>query len=453
MLLSKWKIETLHEAFKTPYKPNLSPYISTQKEDLSRIATEIKNSRTFTTQSQYNSNTYNEKKSSFPTYATKTVVNNEPNAEVITYNYDYAYYGPLSSEIIINNPEEVIQSGALKGSIIPGQESIKKTLPPIYENINNQNLDNFNIGNQPNMGNMGLVGQGINIPKEEIVPNNNIDNIIPGSVYETKLIDKNTVENKTPEVTPAVEENAGAEKEPIKETVALKKYVIDNPNGRIVSFPGDYSTDDSEEYTAINTLNQDLGSPWKLYTDKDGIKLYFKPYPVKDEKGKDAESVIGYCEATLDFPASKVIQKINDFEFRKETDDQYKKGKLINERMEGNIKYMDMYLYMKMPFIFSDRDFVVQKKCWLDYNGNKDHALFYLHSIDNPNYPPGSKLVRGTYENRSGYIKPLGGNQCQIVTVSAMDVKMSLGYDTMAKNGAEMQEKWVKNLRKQLAKC
>ena len=141
MLLSKRKIETLHEAFKTPYKPNLSPYISTQKEDLSRIATEIKNSRTFTTQSQYNSNTYNEKKSSFPTYATKTVVNNEPKAEVITYNYDYAYYGPLSSEIIINSPEEVIQSGALKGSIIPGQESIKKTLPPIYENINVQNLD------------------------------------------------------------------------------------------------------------------------------------------------------------------------------------------------------------------------------------------------------------------------------------------------------------------------
>jgi len=139
------------------------------------------------------------------------------------------------------------------------------------------------------MGNMGLVGQGINIPKEEIVPNNNIDNIIPGSVYETKLIDKNTIENEIPEVTPAVEENAGAEKEPIKETVALKKYVIDNPNGRIVSFPGDYSTDDSEEYTAINTLNQDLGSPWKLYTDKDGIKLYFKPYPVKDEEGRFVE--------------------------------------------------------------------------------------------------------------------------------------------------------------------
>ena len=448
MLLSKWKIETLHEAFKTPYKPILSSYVSTQKEDLSRIATEIKNSRTFTSKSQYNSNTYNERKSSFPIYATKTVAKNEPTPEIITYNYDYVYYGPLSSEILINNPEEVIQSGALKGSIIPGQESIKKTLPPIYENINNQNLDNFNIG---------TAGQGINIPNGEIAPeqlqNNNIDNIIPGNVYETKLIDKNTTSNEIPEVTPAIEENAPAEEEPIKETVALKKYVIDNPNGRIVSFPGDYSTDDFEEYTAINTLNQDLGSPWKLYTERDSIKLYFKPYPVKDEKGKDAESVIGYCEATLDFPASKVIEKINDYEFRKNIDGQYRRGKLINERMEGNIKYMDMYLYMKMPFIFSDRDFVVQKKCWLDYNGNKDHALFYLHSVDNPNFPPVSKLVRGTFENRSGYVKPLGSNKCQIVTVSAMDVKMSLGYDTMAKNGAEMQEEWIKGLRKHLAKC
>ena len=215
--------------------------------------------------------------------------------------------------------------------------------------------------------------------------------------------------------------------------------------------PDNYSTDDEEEFTAIKTLNEDISS-WKKYTDKDGIKLYFKPYPVKDEKGNDCESVIGYCEAILDFPASKVITKMNDFNFRKNVDDQYKKGNLISERMEGNIKYMEMYLFMKMPFIFSDRDFVVRKKCWIDYNGNKDHALFYIHSIENPQYPPNKKLVRGNYANRSGYIKPLSDNQCQINVVTAMDVKMSLGVSTMSKNGAEMQEKWVKNLRKELAK-
>ena len=143
---------------------------------------------------------------------------------------------------------------------------------------------------------------------------------------------------------------------------------------------------------------------------------------------------------------------MNDFSFRQKVDENYKKGKLISESMEGNIKYMEIYLYMKMPFIFSDRDFVIKKKCWLDYNGNKDHALFFIHSVENPQFPPTKKLVRGTFENRSGYIKPLGDNQCQLNVVTAMDVKMSLGVSTMSKNGAEMQEKWISNLRKELAK-
>jgi hypothetical protein len=194
-------------------------------------------------------------------------------------------------------------------------------------------------------------------------------------------------------------------------------------------------------------------SPYYEVNEKGEYVYEVDDEEMKDEEGKDAESVIGYCEAILDFPASKVIEKMNDFEFRRNVDANYKKGNLISERMEeGNIKVMEMYLYLKMPFIFSDRDFVVKKKCWLDYNGNKDHALFFIHSVENPQFPPTKKLVRGTFENRSGYIKPLGDNQCQLNVVTAMDVKMSLGVSTMSKNGAEMQEKWVNNLRKELAK-
>jgi hypothetical protein len=33
-----------------------------------------------------------------------------------------------------------------------------------------------------------------------------------------------------------------------------------------------------------------------------------------------------------------------------------------------------------------------------------------------------------------------------------MDIKMSLGVERMSSNGAEMQEKWIKSLRKELAK-
>jgi gas vesicle protein len=230
-----------------------------------------------------------------------------------------------------------------------------------------------------------------------------------------------------------------------------KKYPITTTPNSVVSLPENYSTDDEDEFNAIKILNEDL-SAWKLYTDKEDIKVWFKSFPTKDEKGEDTEGVIGYTEATLNIPASKLITNLNDFNFRTGTDEQYKKGKLISEsNIDGNIKVMILYLYMKMPFIFSDRDFVVQKKCWLDYNGNKDHALFYMHSVENSEYPAKDKPVRGTYVNRSGYVKPLGDNQCKINVVTCMDIKLNVGVERMSKSGAEMQESWIKALKKKLA--
>ena len=449
----------MHELFTAPYKPTLIN-ISDQKEEMVRLS-KIRHSSLMAEPviKKYKSYTENYKKSSFPVYNIKTVSTLTNNTKEINgNNINYNIY-PLKREIIIRNPEEIIQSGILKSSIR------KEGYPSIYEEPKfnpftgihiNQELNNNNISEPIQIKqNLEDKVQDIKEPNQEILdknipqsiePTNEIDKIIPGKLTETVKIDENELEEMENEENPQPEENNEI---PVEETITAKKYII--KSGNIVSLPENYSTDDEDEMIAINTLNEDISS-WKKYTDKDGIKLYFKPYPVKDEEGKDVESVIGYCEAILDFPASKVISKMNDFEFRKNVDDQYKKGNLISERMEGNIKYMDMYLFMKMPFIFSDRDFVVRKKCWLDYNGNKDHALFYIHSIESPEYPPKKKLVRGNYANRSGYIKPLGDNQCQLNVVTAMDVKMSLGVSTMSKNGAEMQEKWIKNLRKELAK-
>ena len=459
MLLTKRKLQIIHELFTAPYKPTLIN-ISDQKEEMVRLS-KIRHSSLMTEPviKKYKSYTENYKKSSFPVYNIKTVSTLTNNTKEINgNNINYNIY-PLKREIIIRNPEEIIESGILKSSIR------KEGYPSIYEEPKfnpftgihiNQELNNNNISEPIQIKqNLEDKVQDIEEPNKEILdknipqniePTNEIDKIIPGKLTETVKIDENELEEMENEENPQPEENNEI---PVEETITAKKYII--KSGNIVSLPENYSTDDEDEMIAINTLNEDISS-WKKYTDKDGIKLYFKPYPVKDEEGKDVESVIGYCEAILDFPASKVISIMNDFEFRRNYDDQYKKGNLISERIEGNIKYMEMYLFMKMPFIFSDRDFVVRKKCWLDYNGNKDHALFYLHSIENPEYPPKKKLVRGNYANRSGYIKPLGDNQCQLNTVTAMDVKMSLGVSTMSKNGAEMQEKWIKNLRKELAK-
>lgn len=440
MLLSKRKIKTIQDLFRSPDKPILMD-ISNQKEEISRLS-QSKNYMNLSNpkESKYKSYTEEIKKSSFPVYNTKTSTYNNSTINNYTYDSNYYYDYPKRREIIIKNPEEIIESGLLKSKVRP------EGTTSIYENLNaNQapEINNNPIEIQQNNQNEPInIGDTIQQNVEETQniieePSKEIDNIIPGPLAETVKLDENPQEE--------IKEEAPVEE--IKEG----KYKVQS--GNIVALPDNYSTDDEDIFTAIKTLNEDVSS-WKKYTDKDGIKLYFKPYPVKDEDGKDTESVIGYCEAIIDFPASKVIAKMNDFEFRRNVDANYKKGKLINERMEeGNIKIMEMYLYLKMPFIFSDRDFVVKKKCWLDFNGNKDNALFFIRSYENPEYPPNKKLVRGTFENRSGYIKPLGDNKCQVNVVTAMDVKMSLGVSTMSKNGAEMQEKWVKNLRSELAKC
>ena len=431
MLLSKGKIKLIHELFSLPYKPSL---INTedQKEQLSQLI-EFQNSTNvlIPIKPQYKTRTEELKKSSFPSYNMNTVSIEDNNINQKDSNYQSLYY-PLRREINIKSPEAIIESGVLKSSIRK-----EGNFPSIYDDLNVNQIVANSPPEQPleNQANLTNVQTTVQNEDPQNADEDEIDKIIPGDLTKTVKLDDKELENinETPVVEPTQE----------------KKYKISS--GNIVTVPENYSTDDEDEFTAINTLNEDVSS-WKQYTDKNGIKLYFKPYPVKDEDGKDVESVIGFCEAVLDFPAGDVINKMNNFEFRKNVDDQYKKGKLLSEKMEGNIKIMEMYLYMKMPFIFSDRDFVVRKKCWLDYNGNKDHALFYIHSIEHPEYPAKKKPVRGNFANRSGYIKPLGDNKCQLNVVTAMDVKMSLGVSTMSKNGAEMQEKWIGNLRKELAK-
>ena len=357
------------------------------------------------------------------------------------------------------------------------QDSAKQKLSDVGDSVQQKYNDiKDSVGDK-----LGEMKESVEEKIEGIKDDNNIDNIIPGKLTETINLGSEGAKETAAAVTgtaaavgaaaagaaatatEAAGEVAAGDSalllksdnpaESAQEVAATpaKKYPITSTPNSVVVLPENYSTDDEDEFNAIKILNEDL-SVWKLYTDKEDIKVWFKSFPTKDEKGEDTEGVIGYTEATINCPASKLITSLNDFNFRTDTDEQYKKGKLISENtIDGNIKEMILYLYMKMPFIFSDRDFVVQKKCWLDYNGNKDHALFYMHSVENSEYPPKDKPVRGTYVNRSGYVKALGDNQCKINVVTCMDIKLNVGVERMSKSGAEMQEKWIKALRKKLA--
>ena len=321
MLLSKKKIQVIHNLFEVPYKPALIN-IAEQKEDTTKLS-QIINPMNFSQKLKNNNINIEEslKKSSFPSYNIKNDSNdNNVNNIINIYDIQKPIDYHLKREIMINNPEEIIESGILKSQV--KNEGISS----IYDDIDQFKVNQVNKGVniippeqsldiQNNLENNQQIEDSAqnNIQNGE-EPANEIDKIIPGPLTENVKLDEDDIEkvNETPVVEETVE----------------KKYKI--ISGNIVTVPENYSTDDEEEYIAIKTLNEDVSS-WKKYTDKNGIKLYFKPYPVKDEDGKDVESVIGYCEAILDFPASKVIPKMNNFDFRKNVDDQYKKGNLINE--------------------------------------------------------------------------------------------------------------------------
>ena len=477
MLLPKGKFQLLQQMFRVPFRPSNEKYDSEENE-LIKFSNHLSknlynNSSTILSPSQKKSslkdviNDDKEKKSSFPSYDFSNI-NSNINYSIDDIRSPQIYYN-LSKEIIIENPEEVIQSGCLNGSLNKQTTTYKST---IYEDLNQE--INYNLVKTPNINYNVNLNTNTNINNFENQINNadleanneqeksnnlTVSKLIPGDGTKTVKIDNIPNDQISAAEENPIEENKNEdlnqkEEEPVVEDVpivAAKKYQI-TKTGNVVVIPDNYSTDDEDEYKAINTLSEDL-STWQKKLDENGIKIYFRPFPTKDDKGKDSESVLCFVDLILDFPATTVISKLNDFCFRQKMDEFYEKGKLINEKViDGNIKVSELYLYMKMPFIFSDRDFVVQRKCWLDHNGNKDHALFYLHSIENPDFPAKEKPLRANFEYKSMYIKPLGPNQCKLNNVTAMDLKLSVGVSTLMKSGQEKQEKWIKNLKKELKK-
>ena len=214
--------------------------------------------------------------------------------------------------------------------------------------------------------------------------------------------------------------------------------------------PEGYSTDDIDEFNAIQNINDDL-SNWKLIIDKPNYKIYCKPFKTRDEKGKEGESIMFYLDAIIDHPASKINEQLNSFQLRQKWEESLKKGKLIKEENLGNgIRIIDYYGYIKMPLIFGDRDIVVRKKIWENYNNEKDCCLNELHSIENPEYPPKKKPVRATLENKSKYVKPIDENRSKFIYVNKFDMKIDLGVGMMESKGADGTEKWFKKFLKSL---
>ena len=213
-------------------------------------------------------------------------------------------------------------------------------------------------------------------------------------------------------------------------------------------------TNDKDEKECLGFLTMDK-TKWETKEKNDEYSLTYCSIPMNNPLTNAPEEIMAFClEVTLNKPIDTVIKYLNDFNIRKSYDTQYNEGKIISEKKEENLETYEIYLLLKMGFVFSNRDFVVKKKIWKDYRGNKNHYLIYTASIDHPDYPEKSNPVRGVYLNRAAYLYPGKNDQeTTMLLCNCMDMKMiNIATFMTINKGCEGITKWFGKLKDALNK-
>lgn len=211
---------------------------------------------------------------------------------------------------------------------------------------------------------------------------------------------------------------------------------------------------DDDEKKAIEFLLMDKTN-WESTVEEKNYKIKCQVLKMKNPiNDKEEEKLCFLTEATIDKDAKSVVDLLDDFGSRKkfdtlydDTGDEDKKFKLLKKEDVGadHTRY-ELYLYLKMPFVFSDRDFCVRRDVWRNYGGVKDACLIHFISYNNPAYPEKSKPVRGIFYNRACYIKPLG-DKCQFTLVNCIDMTMpDVGFKISKSKGTSGGQTFITGL-------
>ena len=86
------------------------------------------------------------------------------------------------------------------------------------------------------------------------------------------------------------------------------KYLVEQLDGPVF-VPKGYTTDDEDEYNAIQILNQDK-KDFKPQVDKDNIKISSKLFKIINDEGKEVDNIMFFTDATVNFPASLVNKQL-----------------------------------------------------------------------------------------------------------------------------------------------
>ena len=210
---------------------------------------------------------------------------------------------------------------------------------------------------------------------------------------------------------------------------------------------------DKDEKACLGFLTLDK-TKWEVKDKADDYKISYGTIQMENPLTNSPEEKICFClEITLKKPVETVLKCLNDFNIRKTFDTLYAEGKLVSEKKEDPEVYI-YYLLLKMGFVFSNRDFVVQKKVWKDYKGNKGHHLIHICSTNHSDYPEKSNPVRGVFLNRACYLVP-GSNEGEtfMTLCNCINMRMiNVGSFMAISKGVDGMKKWVAQFKNVLGK-
>ena len=212
-------------------------------------------------------------------------------------------------------------------------------------------------------------------------------------------------------------------------------------------------TSDKEEKACLGFLTLDK-SKWDVKEKTDEYTLSYANIQMENPLTNSPEEKLCFClEITLKKPVETVFNCLNDYNIRKTFDVLYSDGKLISEKKE-NPEIFEYYLLLKMGFVFSNRDFVVKRKAWKDYQGKKGHYLIHIASINHSDYPEKSDPVRGVFLNRAAYLTPGQNDQeAKLTLCNSIDMKMiNIGNFVAVGKGADGIKNWIIKLKEALNK-
>ena len=208
-----------------------------------------------------------------------------------------------------------------------------------------------------------------------------------------------------------------------------KKYQIITNSNDYVSLPSNYSTDDEDEKRVVDLINGRGDIEWEKVRSKDpNLQIYIKFFNTDCTIIVRWHAIIPYSLKTI---MEVTFNNKIYLQWNKDTSD---KNRALGLTKDGNFEIEDMYIYIPFPFIMGDRDMVLRRKMWKEYNGNNNAVLVQMKSIEHVDYPVKKKPIRAYIYMAGNYYEEIEPGKTRISALNHADVKFNKTLAKLAKN-------------------